>query len=73
MIDRNKLKKLLRARLDGRVTDAQIALLAEKLIEIKHPTRGEMEKISSEITGSRVITESLDIDDIVTMLDQADQ
>ena len=73
MIDRNELKKLLRERLPYQITGAQIERLADKLIEIERPTEQDMERISQEITGSRLIVESLDIDDIITILDQADK
>ncbi len=73
MIDRNELKKLLRERLPSQITGAHIDRLADKLIEVERPTEQDMEKISQEITGSRLIVESIDIDDIITILDQADK
>jgi hypothetical protein len=71
MIDKGKLVVLLRSRLGERLTVPQINRLADRLIELDHPTQGEMEEISQDITGTRLIVESLDIDDIITILDQA--
>jgi hypothetical protein len=71
MIDRSKLKRLLRERLPDQITGSQIDRLADRLIEIERPTEQDIEDISREITGSRLIVESIDIDDIITILDQA--
>ena len=71
MIDKVKLVALLKGRLGEQLTTQQIYDLADRLIANQQPTQGELEKISRDITGTRLITESLDIDDVITLLDQA--
>jgi len=73
MMDRNKLKRLLSIRLANRLTNEQIERFVDWLIEVEQPSQDGVEKISKEITGSRLIIEALDIDDIITILDQARQ